>query len=100
MLTKGFDACLAGFDREDWEQRAQELLGVSLLDREQLEKRRFLFSSATQVEIDEQGRFVVPKNLVQYAHLDNKKAMVVGVGDHFEIWNEHNWYSYLEKSFQ
>ncbi len=32
ILTKGFDFCLAGFDRDDWETRAKDLLQVSLLE--------------------------------------------------------------------
>ena len=84
VLTKGFDMCLAGYDKEDWELRAKELLNVSLLERENLEKRRFLFSSAVYLEIDDQGRFVVPKNLLSYGVL-NQKVVIVGVGDHFEI---------------
>ena len=97
VLTKGFDSCLAGYDKEDWEVRAKELLNVSLLERENLEKRRFLFSSAVYLEIDDQGRFVVPKNLLTYGQL-NQKVTIVGVGDHFEIWEEAKWKNYQEKT--
>ncbi|MEX1052264.1 MAG: division/cell wall cluster transcriptional repressor MraZ, partial [Patescibacteria group bacterium] len=45
ILSKGFNNCLAGFDKDAWEQKAKELVDVSLLDNENLEKRRFLFSS-------------------------------------------------------
>jgi MraZ protein len=96
VLTKGFDVCLAGYDKEDWEQRSKELLGVSLLEREQLDKRRFLFSSAIYIEIDDQGRFVVPKSLLQYAQL-HEKVVIVGVGDHFEIWHQDKWNAYIEE---
>ncbi len=94
VLSKGFDVCLAGYDKEDWETRAKELLQVSLLEKENIEKRRFLFSSAVYLEIDEQGRFVIPKSLLQFAELLNK-VVVVGVGDHFEFWNEDRWIKYM-----
>lgn len=90
IVTKGFNFCLAGYDKRDWEDKAKELIGVSLLEQDNLEKRRFIFSSTTYTEIDEQGRFVIPKNMLQYAKLD-KKALIVGVGDHFEIWNPAEW---------
>jgi MraZ protein len=96
VLAKGFDACLAGYDKEDWEQRAQELLSVSLLEKENLEKRRFLFASASYLDIDEQGRFVVPKHLFSYAQLGSK-ITIVGVGDHFEIWNPEKWTEYMQQ---
>lgn len=95
VLAKGFDTCLAGYDKEDWETRAQELLHVPLLERENLEKRRFLFSSAAYLEIDDQGRFVIPRNLMQYAGL-NEKVLIIGTGDHFEIWEEKRWEKYMK----
>ena len=94
VLTKGFDSCLAGYDKDDWEKRAQTLLEVSLLEKENLEKRRFLFASTVYLEIDDQGRFVVPKNLLQHANL-TEKITIVGVGDHFEIWTQDKWQQYL-----
>ncbi len=96
VLGKGFDNCLAGYDKEDWEARAKELLSVSLLDRENLEKRRFLFSSAVYLEIDEQGRFVIPRSLLQFGFL-SEKVVIAGVGDHFEIWDEEHWKAYMKK---
>lgn len=96
ILTKGFDFCLAGYDREDWESRAKELLGVSLLERENIEKRRFIFGSAVYLEIDDQGRFVIPKGMLSYSHLD-RKAVIVGVGDHFEIWEQTKWEKYMKE---
>lgn len=95
IVSKGFNFCLAGYDKEDWENRSKELLQVSLLEKDNLEKRRFLFASAVYLEIDEQGRFVIPKNLLSYADL-NEKIVVVGVGDHFEIWNQERWEKYLK----
>lgn len=96
ILTKGFNFCLAGYDKEEWEEKAKELLNVSLLEKEELDKRRFIFSSAVYVDIDFQGRFVIPKNLLSYAELSDK-AIVIGVGDHFEIWNPERWLDYQKK---
>ena len=88
--------CLSGYDKEDWEGRAKSLLGVSLLEKENLEKRRFLFSSAVYLEIDDQGRFVIPKNLLSYGGVTNK-VLIAGVGDHFEIWAPERWEKYMKE---
>lgn len=96
IVTKGFDACLAGYDKEDWEKRAKSLLEVSLLDKDLIEKRRFLFSSTVYLEIDEQGRFVLPRGLLEYGGLD-VRVTIVGVGDHFEIWNPERWSKYMKE---
>jgi len=95
VVTKGFDVCLAGYDREDWARRTTELNTVSLIEKEQIEKRRVLFSGAQELVIDDQGRIVLPKSLTQYMKFASQKMKVIGVGDHFEIWDEESWDQYL-----
>lgn len=97
ILAKGFNFCLAGFDKDAWEEKAKELVNVSLLESENLEKRRFLFSSTVYLEIDDQGRFVIPKNMLDFSSLKNK-VQIIGVGDHFEIWNPENWIKYSKST--
>jgi len=98
ILTKGFDICLAGYDREDWQRRTDELMNVSLLEKDNIDKRRMLFSGANEIVIDEQGRLVIPKALSQYIGLVADKVKVVGVGDHFEIWDETKWDKYVKSA--
>ena len=96
ILTKGFGVCLAGYDKDDWEKRATELLNPSLLQPTDMDNRRYIFSSLVYLEIDEQGRFVVPKNLLEYGQLKDK-VVIIGVGDHFEIWDVQEWTKYSNK---
>jgi MraZ protein len=96
ILTKGFGSCLSGYDKDDWEKRAVELLNPSLLQPADMENRRYIFSSLVYLEIDDQGRFVVPKNLLEYGQLSGK-ATIIGVGDHFEIWSPEKWNIYIKK---
>lgn len=97
ILTKGFDNSLAGYDREDWEKRAVDLLNPSLLQPSDLRERREIFSALSYLEIDEQGRFVIPKNLINYSGL-KEEAIIIGVGDHFEIWSVEKWKEYNRKA--
>lgn len=97
VLTKGFDSCLAGYDKEDWEQRSKEFVSSSLIDTDNLAIRRMLFSGAVYVELDEQGRFVLPKSLQEFSGITTK-AVIVGVGDHFEVWSQEVWNGYQQKA--
>lgn len=99
ILTKGFDFCLNGYDREDWEKRTNNFFFQPLISKEQLEKQRFIFSSMNYIEIDNQGRFVIPKSLLRFASIEDK-VIIIGAGDHFEIWNEEKWRQYEGKLFQ
>lgn len=97
VITKGFNNCLAGYDKQDWGKRSSQLLDVSLLDNEMIAKRRYIFSSQNEVEIDEQGRIVIPKNLYQAILKQSRIVIIIGVGEHFEIWNKDAWHSYLKE---
>lgn len=96
VLTKGFDVCLAGYDRDDWQKRSSELMSVSLLEKENIDKRRVLFSGAQEIVIDDQGRLVIPKALTEFMGLSSEKVKIIGVGDHFEVWDEAKWSEYLK----
>jgi len=97
-LTKGFDPCLSGFRNEDWEKGAMDLMGFSILEMKKIEIKRHLFSSASVLEIDDQGRVVIPKNLLLYANLTNQnEAIFIGVGTYFEIWAVNRWERYQKE---
>jgi MraZ protein len=96
ILTKGFDICLAGYDKEDWLKRTHDLTQVSILEKQDIEKKRFIFSGANEIAIDEQGRFVIPKALLEFLILSGDGLKIIGVGDHFEIWDIKKWEDYLK----
>lgn len=94
-LTKGFDRCLSGFRNDEWEKGASDLMSTSLLEMRRVEMKRHLFSSASTLDIDDQGRAVIPKNLLDYAGLAGEKEIIlIGVGTYFELWNLEKWTNY------
>lgn len=96
-LTKGYDMCLSGYKEQDWKRGTQELTESPSLTGKSMDLKRHVFSSATQLEIDKQGRIVIPPNLLEYAGLSSKKeAIIIGVGDHFEVWEPARWKAYLK----
>ena len=96
VLTRGIDGCLAGYDSAAYERKAQSLFEDSMLDRSKMPEKRLLFASTVYAEFDDQGRFVIPKHLLEFAHLQ-KAITIVGAGDHFEIWNDRAWNTYKEQ---
>lgn len=99
VITKGEGGCLFGYDVKVWEGRVQELLNLPLSERDttqNLTKRRVVFSSTVYLETDDQGRVVLPKALRAFAAL-SKTNVIVGVGDHFEIWDIEHWNTYIKE---
>lgn len=96
-LTKGYDRCLSGFRNTEWEKGAEDLMSNSILEMKKVEMKRHLFSGATTLDIDDQGRIIIPKNLVEYADLTGNEAILIGVGTYFEIWNPEKWKTYSQE---
>jgi MraZ protein len=51
---------------------------------------RFFMAGANDVEVDKQGRILLPATLIRYAEID-KEAVIAGVGNRIEIWNKQKW---------
>ncbi len=99
IITKGQGNYLVGYDKRSWDEQVKQMLDLPIQEREDpdnMRKRRILFSSTVYLEIDDQGRAVLPKNLRKFAAL-SKKAVIAGVGDHFEIWDRRRWEDYINE---
>ena len=95
ILSFGFEKCIFGFDIQAWEKESQKRLSEPLTDRSSRDLRRLFFSTAESVRLDDQGRFVIPGSLLEYAQIE--KPTVIGAGDHFEIWDEEHWSEHKKK---
>lgn len=95
VLTRGMDSCLTVYPTETWERKAQALDNITNPRKRHAVERQF-FAAAFEVELDAQGRIVIPPKLRKYAGL-NGEAMIVGARDRFEIWSGERWQSYLDE---
>lgn len=95
VITRGFDHCLMGFPRPMWEKLAQQVSALSLGQGDARNLRRLLFSGAADIQLDRQGRILIPQNLRDYAQL-NEQIIVAGLNTHFEIWSNSKWQAVLD----
>ena len=86
--------CIKLFSMEQWEEYIKPLRALPRKVSE--ETFRYLYRSAAQLTPDAQGRVIVPANLCTLAELQ-KNVVVVGVGNHAEIWSEENWNAFSEQ---
>ncbi len=93
IITAGLDNCLWVFTLKQWEKISEKLGEFSMLQADNRSFNRYMFGSATEVEVDSIGRILLPDFLVTRANLKSKIA-VVGVQDRVEIWNEDSWRDY------
>lgn len=96
VLTRGFDRNLMVYPVTGWENLAERIMARSLTDRRVREFRRRIFSGATDLRPDKQGRILIPPYLRQFAGLKGS-VVVAGMYDYIEIWGDTAWQAQREK---
>ena len=86
VLTLGQDGCLFAFPRAEWERRSREVRDLPLSDADGRAYARMFFGKAEAVELDGQGRMLIPQRLRGEAGIGGE-IVVVGVLDRMEIWD-------------
>ncbi len=86
VLTLGQDGCLFCFPRAEWEGRATEVRALPLSDAGARAYARMFFGKAEAVELDSQGRLLIPQRLRAETGI-SREAVVLGVFDRVEIWD-------------
>ncbi|MDX1600333.1 MAG: division/cell wall cluster transcriptional repressor MraZ [Anaerolineales bacterium] len=89
-VTQGFERNLMIYTTESFERLAEQARHLTTTDPEARAIRRVIFGGAADVELDSQGRILVPPFLREYAQLEDEAA-IVGAGEYFEIWDADIW---------
>lgn len=100
VITRGLDSCLFLFPIDAWNILADKVSKLPLGQQDTRGFQRLLLSGASEVELDQLGRILVPDPLKDYADL-KKKVVVAGVFNRLEIWDDEKWRTYkanLEKN--
>jgi len=95
VLSKGMGRCLSVYTMTRWEEKSAALVADKSAEELRDFERR-IYPSASEVELDSQGRLVIPAKLREYAGLSNE-VTVAGVRDHIEIWDRKSWLEYQQK---
>jgi MraZ protein len=85
FLIRGFDNNLVIMPAPRFQLLFERVNSMNMADANTRNLRRFLFKNACEVEFDKNGRFIIPANLREYAHIDGA-ATVIGTGKDIEIW--------------
>jgi MraZ protein len=84
------ESCLLLYPLPEWEVVQRKLEGLSNINPQARMLQRLLIGHATDLELDANGRILIPNMLREYAHLD-KKVVLVGQGNKIEIWSDDQW---------
>ncbi len=90
VMTVDRDHCLLLYPLPEWEEIERKLVRLPALNKQARRLQRLLIGHATDLEMDGQGRILVPPALREFAGLQ-KQIMLIGQGNKFEIWDEVTW---------
>jgi MraZ protein len=89
------DKCVLIYTAPEWEEferKLQKLPGLKPSSRRLL---RLMVGSAAEIELDAQGRVLLPANLREHAGI-TRQALLVGQLNRFELWDETLWNEQLK----
>ena len=90
VLTMDYDNCVTVYPLEEWERFEEKVKALPQTQKEVKDFMRFLFSTATECELDKQGRILIPPALRERAGI-SKTVTVVGIINKMEIWAKTAW---------
>ena len=90
VVSKGLDGCLFAFPSEEWEKLVNKLQALPLTNKDARKFSRYFLAGASEVELDKQGRALLPQPLRESAGLE-KDVVLCGVGSRREIWTKERW---------
>lgn len=96
IVSKGLDGCLNLYTIEQWNLLMERVSSLPSTKREARLYKRNLAAKAGECEIDNQGRILIPSNLVKEADLQ-KECFVIGTGNTVEVWSKERWTAYNDE---
>ncbi len=97
VITRGVDKCLFIFGPKEWRSLAEKLTSLPLAQANSRAFARLMLAGAVDVNVDSQGRVLIPDYLREYADLD-KKVVVAGLYNRVEVWNKDKWEEYKKET--
>ena len=88
--------CLLLYPLNEWLLIENKLRGLSSTDPQERRLQRLILGYASESELDKGGRTLIAPTLRQHAKLQ-KKVMLVGQLNKFEIWDEEMWQQQVQQ---
>ena len=90
VITIDKDRCLLIYPLPEWQEIERKLNKLPSFNKAARSLQRLYIGHASEVEMDVQGRVLLPAELRTFANLQ-KQAVLIGQGNKFELWDEEAW---------
>ncbi len=96
VLMRGFEPCLVLYPHSEWKKVFDKVAGLNEFNEEYRNFQRNFLRGNTELELDANGRFIVPKSMMKFASIE-KDVILVGIGNRIEVWNPESYEEFLIK---
>ncbi|MCK0106190.1 division/cell wall cluster transcriptional repressor MraZ [Marinobacter sp. S0848L] len=91
------ERCVLLYPEPEWEILRPKIEALPNIKKPVRRLQRLMLGNAAPMELDSAGRILVPPTLRSYAYLE-KKLMLIGQGNKWELWSEERWMAWLDES--
>jgi MraZ protein len=93
VVTRGLDKCLFIYPLKVWGELAEKLGSLPIGEASTRSFTRLMLAGAIDVDVDKQGRILIPDYLKEYAGI-KRNVVIAGLYNRLEIWDEARWEEY------
>lgn len=93
IVTRGYEGCLIAVCQKEWQMISKTTENKPFIFGPTRDTARFLLGNAALIELDDQGRFILPPHLRDYSGVEGE-AIFLGLGRYVEIWSQGKWDDY------
>jgi MraZ protein len=95
VITRGLDGCLFLFPKSSWQQLSDKLASLPLTSTAGRNFVRLLVQTAVSLNLDSQGRTLIPEYLRNLASL-KKNVVIAGAISRIEIWDRDLYHQHFD----
>ena len=95
-LNRGFERHLILYPKKVWDLKTEEIDRLNIYNKKQREAIRYFYRGATQLTLDGNDRFIIPKRLIGYAEID-AEVILFAYQNQIEIWASNKYEEMLDQ---
>ena len=86
VIRRGFEPCLIIYPKVEFNKVFSKISGLNEFNAEHRALQRSFLLGSMEIELDNNGRLLIPKNMLTYAQIE-KDVILIGTGSKVEIWS-------------
>ncbi len=95
-LNRGFEKHLIMYPKKVWDLKTDEIDRLNIYSKKHREAIRYFYRGASQMKLDANDRFIIPKRLMSYAGIKSQ-AILFAYQNQIEIWAAEKYEAMLDQ---